>query len=1047
MINELIKKALENIFLTLTSFIIIIWFWFYIIFFKTSIDALPDLSENQVVVMTTWPGQSPMNVENQITYPLTVWLQWLAWVKDIRAMSQLWLSMVTVIFDDNIDKYFARNRILERLSTIWWDLPSDVQPVLWPDATWLWQIFMYTLESENHTLTELRTIQDFTVKLGLQSIPGVAEVASIGWYKKTYQVNIDKIKLENYDLDLLQVLNTIKMSNKDVSWRTLDVYDREISIQWYWFYESIDDIKKLVVWIKSDWIAIKIEDIWDVIIWWWIRRWILANETWEKVWWTVIIRYWENPLNITNLLKEKIFEIEKSLPNWVTINSYYDRTNLIKDSIKARLQIFKEEVLIVAIILFLFLLNFWASIITVIALLVGLVITFIFMYFFNIPSNIMSLWWIAVAIWTMVDSAIVVTENIFKRFIWKENLTFEERFKIIKESTLEVWRPIVFAIFIIILSFIPIFALQWMEWKLFAPLAYTNMFAMFWALIASLFLVPILCLFFLKWKFRDDNELFIVRVTTKIYKPFLYFALENRKLLLIITTISFIISIWLFSRIWNEFMPPLEEWSIMYMPVTVPDISEKRALELLLETNKIISSIPEVDNVVWKAWRILSATDPAPLSMIETIITLKPKSEWREWISKNDIVREMNSKIKISNLWNWFTQPIIWRIDMLSTGIRTQIWIKVFWKDPKKVEEYVLKVEELMRNIPWWLWVAAIRTSGLKYLEIKVNDSLLSQYGIKKADVLDLIWIWVWWNMVTTTINGRERFEVEVRLKNSERDNIDKIKSLVVNWANSKVLLSSIADINLVEWPAVINTENWVIRWAVQMNVDGIWLIEYVEKWKEYLEKNLKLEGWYYIKWSWQYENQQRAKKTLSIIVPLVIFIILLVLYVTYKDFWLVSIVALSIPFSLIWWFISLYISWFNISVAVWVWFISLFWNAVETWVVMMLYLENSFRERFWIPINEEVKISKIDNIDITKEWIKEAVISGSLTRLRPILMTALTSIIWLMPMLTSTGVWSELQKPLAIVVVWWLITSIFLTLVLLPVLFSYLREMSIKKI
>lgn len=1047
MINDIIKKSFKNIFLTIISFVIIVWFWLYIIFFKTPVDALPDLSENQVVVMTIWPGQSPTNVENQITYPVTVWLQWLAGVRDIRAMSQLGISMVTVIFEDSVDEYFARNRILERLPIISSDLPSGVTPILWPDATGLGQIFMYTLKSENHSLTELRTLQDFYVKLWLQSVSWVAEVASIWWYKQTYQVNIDKVKLESYNLNLSEVLNVVRMSNRDVSGRTIDIQNREIAIQWYGFYEWIDDIKKLVVWYRQDKTAIKIEDIWDVIIWSGFRRWILANEHEEKVGWIVIMRYGENPLEVTRNVKEKISQVEASLPDWVTIDVFYERTNLITEAIKTLRNILTAEIIIVWIVLFIFLWNFWASIITVIALVVWVIMTFIMMYFMQIPSNIMSLGWIAIAIWTMVDSAIVVTENIYKKLIWKENILFKDRFKIVKNATLEVWRPLMFAIFIIILSFAPIFALQWMEWKLFAPLAFTNMFAMFGALIASLFLVPILCLFFMKWKLKRDEEIFVVRITTRIYKPILDFSLKFRKTVLWITLVLFIISFWIFLKIWNEFMPPLDEWSIMYMPVTLPDVSEKRALEMLLETNKIISSIPEVEKVVWKAGRALTATDPAPLSMIETIITLKPKSEWRAWITKQDIINEMNSKIKISNLWNWFTQPIIWRIDMLSTGIRTQVGIKIFGNDPNKLEELAIQTSELMNHLPGWMGVTAIRNSWLRYLEIDIDESKLSLYGVKKADVLDTISIWFGWNIATTTINGRERFDVEVRLQNIYRDDLDKIKSLQINSPTSQVLLSSVADIALVEWPAVITTENGLIRWAVQMNVAWMWLVEYVENWKKHLEENLVLPEWYFIEWSGQYENQQRAKKTLSIVVPLVVFIILFILFITYKDFWLVSIVALSIPFSLIGWFIALYISWFNVSVAVWVWFISLFWNAVETWVVMMLYLENSFKERFGLDIewHEEKDIFIKESLPITKDWIREAIELWALTRLRPILMTAFTSVIWLLPMLTSTWVWAELQKPLAIVVVGWLVTSIFLTLVLLPVLFSYLRERWIK--
>ena len=490
-------------------------------------------------------------------------------------------------------------------------------------------------------------------------------------------------------------------------------------------------------------------------------------------------------------------------------------------------------------------------------------------------------------------------------------------------------------------------------------------------------------------------------------------------------------------------MPPLDEGSIMYMPMTVPDVSDRRARDLLIESNRIISEVPEVEKVVWKAWRALTATDPAPLAMLETIITLKPKSEWREWITKEDIINEMNRKIKINNLWNWFTQPIIWRIDMLSTWIRAQVWIKIFWDDPMKLEELAIETEELIWNVPWWFWTTAIRTTGLKYLQIDLDEKKLNEYSVKKWDVLDIISTWIWWKTISTTISWREKYWIELRLKNNYRESLDDIKSLEVPSKTWNILLSQVANISLVDWPATINSENWIIRSAVQMNVQWVDLVTFVEQWKEYLEENLELPEWYFVEWTWQYENQLRAKNTLKIVVPTVVLIILFILFLAYKDVWLVSIVAMSIPFSLIWWIIALFISWFNFSVAVSVWFISLFWNAVETWVVMILYLENAFREKFWLPLMDEKKIKKEDFKDaiITKEWIHFSVVHWAMVRLRPVLMTAFTSVIWLFPMIWSSWTGAELQKPLAIVVVWWLITSIALTLIILPILFSYLRE------
>lgn len=1041
MLNKLIKYFINNAFITVIIFIVVSIIS-VIAIYKTPIDALPDLSENQVVVMTKWPWQTPTNIEDQVTYPITIGMQWLAGVRDVRAMSQLWISMVTVIFEDNIDEYFARDRVNERLSLISSDLPDWVKPVLWPDATWLWQIFMYTLESENHNLTELRTIQDFYVKLWLQSVPWVAEVASIWWFKKNFQIIVDPLKLSNYNISLQEISSIISSWNNNVSWRVIDNWGSEIAIEWIWFIEKESDLEN--TFIKNIWwIPIKLWDIADIKIWAEFRRWILADENEEKVWGIVIMRYKKNPLNVIKDIEKKIIEIEKSLPNWVTIEPFYNRTSLIKNSINTLSWIITTELIITIVILFLFLWNFWASIITAISLIIWLLITFLCMKLFNIPSNIMSLWWIAIAIWTMVDAVIVVTENAYNKLLLKEKINFKDRVDIITESTKEVAWPLMFAILIIILSFLPIFALEWQEWKLFSPLAFTNMFAMLWALISSLFLTPVLCVFLLKWKLKRDHEIPVVRFLQKVYKPVLIWALKKRKTALTLSWILLVVWLWLFTKIGSEFMPPLDEWTIMYMPMTLPDVSDRRARDLLIETNRIISEIPEVEKVVWKAGRALTATDPAPLAMFESIITLKPKSEWREWFTKSDIINEMNKNIKINNLWNWFTQPIIWRIDMLSTGIRAQVWIKIFWDDPIKLEELAIKTEELMWNIPWWFWVTAIRTTWLKYLQIDLDENKLNEYSIKKWDVLDTISIWIWWKTISTTIDWREKYWIELRLKNNYRESLDDIKSLEVPSKTWNIILSQIANIKLIDWPSTINSENWIIRSAVQMNVRWVDLVTFVDNWKKYIDENLILPEWYFVEWTGQYENQLRAKNTLKIIIPTVILIILFILFLVYKDWWLVWIVALSIPFSLVGWIIALYISWFNFSVAVSVGFISLFWNAVETWIVMILYLENAFREKFWLPLMNEKTLNNQDfeNVIITKEWIHMWIIHWAMVRLRPVLMTAFTSVIWLFPMIWSNWVWSELQKPLAIVVVWGLITSIALTLIILPILFSYLRE------
>ncbi|MBT4119852.1 MAG: efflux RND transporter permease subunit [Candidatus Peribacter sp.] len=1028
MINYLITKALENRFITLLSFAVIA-IGGVVTMMHTPVDAIPDLSENQVIIMTEWTGQTPRNIEDQITYPLTVSMQGLAGVRDIRASSMLGVSMVTVIFHDNIDIYFARDRVSERLSLVQAQLPLGVTPILGPDATGVGHIFMYTLESDTHTLTELRSLQDFVVRYSLQSVPGVAEVASVGGYKKTYEVILNPQKLQQFNLRITQVMDAIRMANNNVSGKVIDTGGREVAIQGIGFFEKIEEIGSTVVGKRSDGMALTVTDIGEVRESGMFRRAILANEEKEKVGGVVVMRYGENPLKVIDAVKERIKTLEESLPDGVTIKPFYDRTDLILSAIATLRSVLTQELIITTVILGLFLWHMGSTAITAIALIMGVLMTFIFMRLFGIPSNIMSLGGIAIAIGTMVDAAIVISENAYRKLLENPPKTLADRVARIKEATLEVGKPIVFAIFIIILSFAPIFTLTGQEGKLFTPLAYTNLFAMLGALIAALFLVPTLSVFFLKGKLRNDDEIPIVQWLQNKYKPILLLALARRRLTLGIAGALAVIGFGAMTQIGSEFMPPLDEGTLWYMPISLPDVSEERAQELLIATNKIISEIPEVQMVVGKAGRADTATDPAPLAMFETFITLKPKSEWRRGMTKEKIIREMNTNIQFDNLWNSFTQPIIGRIDMLSTGIRTTLGVKFFGDDPVKLEALAIEAEAILSGVLGAADTVAIRTTGLRYLDIDLKDDLLAQHSIMKMDALKTIAAGVGGAMITKTIEGREQYGVQVRLQQAFRQDVEDIKSLPLQGMNGeRVLLSSVADIKMTDGPAVIHSENGILRSVVQTNVRGIDMASFVKKADARLESELTLPQGYSYEWAGQYENQLRAKQRLSIVIPLVLFVIFLLLYLTYKDLSLVSIVMLTIPLSLVGGVIALFIADFNFSVAVWVGFIALFGNAVETGTVIVVYLENAFKERF-------------ANAAITKAGIHEAVVSGSLLRLRPILMTAFTSVIGLIPMIASTGTGAEVSRPLALVVMSGLTTSVLLTLIVLPVLFAMLRE------
>lgn len=1033
MINALIKSAFGNRFVTAILFITLA-IVSVVAVKNTPIDALPDLSENQVIVMTQWSGQSPQNIEDQITFPLTVNLQGLAGVRDVRGMSQLGISMVTVIFEDKIDKYFARDRVAERLNTIRNQLPVGVTPVLGPDASGLGHIYLYTLESDTLKLTELRSLQDFNVRYALQSVEGVAEVASVGGYIKTFQVVIDPAKLEQFGIPLAQVLSAVKNGNNNVSGEVIDAGNREIAIQGVGFFENPQDIESLVVGKKADGLPIVVTDIGFVRESAMSRRGILANEEQEKVGGFVVMRYGENPLRVIDAVKAKIAEVEPSLPEGVTIESFYDRTGLIKSAIKTLSSVLVQELIITAIVLGLFLMHVRATLITCIALVVGVLVTFLLMYWLKIPSNIMSLGGIAVAIGTMVDAAIVISENAYERLLEKKPKDNNERLKVVLDSALEVGQPIVFAIFIIILSFFPIFALTGMEGKLFHPLAWTNVFAMLGTLIAALLLVPTLCYWFLRGRLKKEQEIPVNFYLMARYKPLLKQALDHKKITVSIALALFVVASVFATRIGSEFMPPLEEGAIFYMPMTVPDVSERRAQELLLETNRILSEFPEVEKVVGKAGRANTATDPAPLAMLETFITLKSKSEWREGMTKAKLISEMNRAIRIDKLWNGFTQPIIGRIDMISTGIRAQVGIKIFGDDPKEVERLALEVEDIMSNVRGASGAVAIRTAGLRYLNIVLDNDKLALFGVRRADALTTIASGVGGARVGTSIQGREQYNVEVRLAHDYRESVEDIRGLEVPTIyGTNIPLSSVANITLEDGPAVINSENGMIRGAVQMNVVGKDLVSFVEEGKQIIGEQLELPAGYRVEWAGQYQNQLAAKEKLSVIVPAVIFLILLVLYITYKDLGMVTIVALTIPLGLIGGFFALFFTGTNFSVAVSVGFIALFGNVVETGMVILVYLQQELKKKLDIA-NEEFR-------KVTDEEIEHAVIHGATRRMRPVLMTAFTSIIGLIPMLAATGVGAEVTKPLALVLVFGLISSIAMTLLVVPVLFTALRE------
>ena len=1007
------------------------------------IDAIPDLSENQVIVMTEWMGQNPKNIEDQITYPLTVSMQGLAGVRDIRAISMFGVSMVTIIFRDDVGIYFARDRVAERLQLVRAELPPGVVPVLGPDATGLGHIFMYTVEDPNRTLTELRTIQDYTVRYALQKVPGVAEVASVGGHVRSFQVKLDPIKLSQYGVGIMDVMDALRDGNNNVSGTVVDAGDREIAVQGIGFFRAPEEVGRLVIGRRPDGIPLTVDDVGSVRASGLLRRSILADDRGERVGGIVVMRYGENPLSVIEGVKEQIRSLGEVLPEGVTIKPFYDRTELIRGAVHTVREALFEEIVITAIVLGAFLWNFSSTFIITIGLTVGVLITFIIMWLFGLPSNIMSLGGIIIAIGAMVDADIVVCENIFTHLTRTPPKDASERLRTVLRATLEVGKPIIPAMMIIMLSFLPIFALTGIEGKLFSPLAFTNVFGMVGALLAAICFVPALSVYALRGKLREDERIPLVRLLQSWYRPFLNRVLDHRRFVLTAAIVLSVLGIGAATQIGSEFMPPLDEGSILYMPIALPDVSEERVQELLLATTAIIGRLPEVETAVGKAGRAATATDPAPLAMLETFVTLKPRSEWRKGMTKEKLIAEINRSIRIDDFWNSFTQPIIGRIDMLTTGVRTQLGLKIFGDDPVVLERLALEAERILTSVPGAADTVAIRQMGLRYISIDLDDDRLAQLGVRKDHVLSAIAAGVGGEVVTKSIDGRTRIPVEIRLAQSFRENVDDIRSLpLMGRGMEPVTLGSVADIRVEDGPAMIGSENGVLRVIVQANVRGRDLVSYVEEATAAIRGQLELPAGYSFTWAGQYENQLRAKQRLMIVMPLVMLAMVVLLIFTYKDLALVALVMLTVPLGLVGGVLSLFLFGYNFSVAVWVGFIALFGNSVETGVVIIAYLENAFRERFNLPLFEGGGEGPVgDPLPITKAGVREAILEGATRRLRPILMTAIASILGLVPLLTATGPGADVQRPLALVVVFGLTTSVFLSLVVLPVLFAQLRE------
>ena len=1039
MLNQLIGFSLKNrvIILVLTALVVV---WGVFTVQDTPIDAFPDLSENQVLVSADWMGRGPQEIQDQVTYPLETALRGLPDVKEVRSLSSFGMSLVTVVFEDGVDTYFARQVVNEKVQQALPQLPAGVQAALGPVSTPMGQVFMYTVESDRHNLADLRTIEDFTIKQQLSAVPGVAEVASIGGYVMQYQINLDPYRMQSYRVTLGQVFSAIGANNANVGAKVVEQNGQEFIIRGLGLIESIDDMNNMVI-TQNNNVPIYIRDVASVTTGPDFRRGVLTKSGYEAAGGIVIQRMGENTLNVIDRVKAKIAEIQPTLPEGMRIVPFYDQTDLVKKAVNTLTRALIEEFILVSIIVVAFLGNIRSSLIVTSAIPIGILIALIAMKQIHLSANLMSLGGIAIGIGVMTDAAIVMVENIYRHLA--EDRGRRGIIDVTLEAAKEVAVPIFFSITIIIVTFLPVFTMTGTEGKLYTPMAWAKSFAMSGSLLLAFTLVPVLCTLLLKGKIQEKDT-WIVAKMHQGYVPLLKTVMKYHKTTIVIAVVIMIAGFSLLPFLGTAFMPALDEGTFLVMPTMLPSVSLTEAVEAAKTMDKVIMEIPEVDMSVGKVGRAESAMDPAPISMIETIVTLKPRNQWRPDMTKDAIEREMMVKLaNIPGLNLAFTQPIAGRLSMLTTGVRTELGIKLYGEDLAILQQKAFDIEKSLATVPGVSDLLAERVFGAPYLEIQVNRDKAARYGLNVADVEDAIELAVGGKTATTTIEGRKRFDVLVRYNRESRESIDAMQNImipvgaagasgssgmgtgmggekaaavpaVLASTGAYVPLGEVAQFRVTDGPSMISSENGIYRVTVQMNTRGRDVVSFVDEANKVIQEKVDLPSGYSMKWTGQYENQQRAKERLAIVVPAVVVLTFFLLYMSFKSVSDSFLILMNIPFSLVGGIVAMYATGTYLTVAAAVGFIALFGIAVQNGIIMVTYIRHLRNSRS----------------------LEDAITEGALTRLRPVMITALVASLGLFPLLFATGTGAEVQRPMATVVVGGLVTSTILTLIVLPCIY-----------
>lgn len=1040
MIAAIIRWSIGNRLLVLIATIFLTLGGLYSIS-NTPVDALPDLSDVQVIIKTSYPGQAPQVVEDQVTYPLTTAMLAVPGAETVRGYSFFGDSYVYIIFNDDTDMYWARSRVLEYLSQVAPNLPTQAKPTLGPDATGVGWIYSYVLQDKTgqHDLAELRSIQDWFLKYELQTVDGVSEIATVGGMVKQYQVQIDPAKLRAYDLTLQQVNLAIKNGNQETGASVIEVAEAEHMVRTSGYLTSIEDIQSLPLKVTEKGTPLLLGDIADINIGPQMRRGISEfNGEGEAVGGVIVMRFGENASEVIDNVKTKLAELQNSLPEGVNIVATYDRSTLINSAVDNLWKKLAEEFLVVAVVCALFLFHLRSSLVIALSLPVGILSAFIVMHWQGINANIMSLGGIAIAIGAMVDGAIVMIENVHKH-IERTPLTDKNRWQVISKAAEEVGAPLFFSLLIITLSFVPVFALEGQEGKMFSPLAFTKTYAMAASAGLAITLVPVLMGYFIRGKILPENKNPVNRALVELYRPLLNISLTYPKTMIVIAITLMASAYYPLTKIGSEFIPPLDEGDLMYMPTTYPGISIGKAREILQQTNKLIKTVPEVKTVWGKVGRAETATDPAPLTMIETTIQFKPRDQWREGVTPESLRKEFNELVNFPGLTNAWVMPIKTRIDMLATGIKTPIGIKIAGPDLNVIEKIGLDLEPILNQIHGTASVYAERVAGGRYVNIDIKRRAAARYALNINDVQQVISTAVGGINVGETVEGLERYPINVRYPQIYRDSVAKLQNLPLITPNgARIALADVADIRYEDGPPMIKTENARPNGWVFVDIDGRDLGSYVVEAKQAVAEHLPLPLGYSLAWSGQYEYMERAKERLSVVVPITLTIIMLLLYLSFRRIGEVLIIMATLPLAMVGGIWLMYQLNFNFSIGVGVGFIALAGVAVEIGVIMLVYLNQAWHYKKLHAVENQQLITHGDLLDSIRE--------GAGLRVRPVMMTVLTVIIGLIPIMYGSGTGSEVMQRIAAPMIGGMTSALLLTLLVLPAVFKLWKSREINQ-